>query len=49
MTAGMAGYIARNKIRPKPEWQKTATAEPTYPILFASSTLIRTRRASRIP
>jgi hopanoid biosynthesis associated radical SAM protein HpnH len=27
MTAGMAGYIARNKIRPKPEWQKTATAE----------------------
>ena len=27
MTAGMAGYIARNKIRPKPEWQKTAAAE----------------------
>src|ERR1700674_2704287 len=27
MTAGMAGYIARNKIRPKPEWQKTAIAE----------------------
>ena len=22
MTAGMAGYIARNKFRPKPEWQK---------------------------
>jgi hopanoid biosynthesis associated radical SAM protein HpnH len=23
MTAGMASYIARNKFRPKPEWQKT--------------------------
>jgi hopanoid biosynthesis associated radical SAM protein HpnH len=23
MTAGMAGYIAKNKISPKPEWQKT--------------------------
>jgi len=23
MVAGMAGYIAKNKIRPKPEWQKT--------------------------
>src|ERR1700724_2540035 len=23
MTAGMATYIARNKFRPKPEWQKT--------------------------
>jgi hopanoid biosynthesis associated radical SAM protein HpnH len=22
MTAGMAGYIARNKLRPRPEWQK---------------------------
>jgi len=27
MTAGMAGYIARNKMRPKPEWQKTVTVE----------------------
>jgi hopanoid biosynthesis associated radical SAM protein HpnH len=24
MTAGMAGYIYKNKMRPKPEWQKTA-------------------------
>ena len=24
MTAGMAGYIFKNKMRPKPEWQKTA-------------------------
>ena len=23
MTAGMAGYIAKNKLRPRPEWQKT--------------------------
>ncbi len=23
MVAGMAGYIARNKLRPRPEWQKT--------------------------
>ncbi len=23
MVAGMAGYIAKNKMRPKPEWQKT--------------------------
>jgi hopanoid biosynthesis associated radical SAM protein HpnH len=27
MTAGMATYIARNKFRPKPEWQKTVVAE----------------------
>jgi hopanoid biosynthesis associated radical SAM protein HpnH len=26
MTAGMAGYIFKNKMRPKPEWQKTAAA-----------------------
>ena len=26
MTAGMATYIARNKFRPKPEWQKTQVA-----------------------
>ena len=24
MTAGMAGYIFKNKMRPRPEWQKTA-------------------------
>jgi hypothetical protein len=23
MTAGMAGYIIKNKMRPRPEWQKT--------------------------
>jgi len=28
MTAGMAGYIFKNKMRPKPEWQKTAAPVP---------------------
>ena len=32
MTAGMAGYIFKNKMRPKPEWQKTAA-----PVLDASN------------
>jgi len=27
MTAGMAGYIAKNKLNPKPEWQADRTAE----------------------
>ena len=28
MTAGMAGYIFKNKLRPKPEWQLTVKQEP---------------------
>jgi hopanoid biosynthesis associated radical SAM protein HpnH len=28
MTAGMASYIARNKFRPNPEWQKTVLEAP---------------------
>jgi hopanoid biosynthesis associated radical SAM protein HpnH len=32
MTAGMAGYIFKNKMRPKPEWQKSAA-----PVLDASN------------
>jgi hopanoid biosynthesis associated radical SAM protein HpnH len=28
LTAGMAGYIAKNKFRPRPEWQINKTAEP---------------------
>lgn len=41
MTAGMAGYIAKNKFRPRPEWQKTAapqtsTANP-FQIIHAKS------------
>ena len=33
MTAGMAGYIFKNKMRPKPEWQKSvaATADASNP------------------
>ena len=29
MTAGMAGYIVRNKLRPRPEWQRNAATERT--------------------
>src|SRR5262249_49789771 len=28
MTANLAGYIIRNKMRPRPEWQKTVASEP---------------------
>ena len=28
MTAGMAGYIIRNRMRPRPEWQKNVTPPP---------------------
>ena len=28
MTAGMAGYIIKNRIRPRPEWQKDGAAAP---------------------
>src|SRR3974390_1817544 len=28
MTAGLAGYIAWNKMRPRPEWQINRAAEP---------------------
>jgi hypothetical protein len=33
MTLGMAGYIARNKIRPKPEWQvnRAPATDPSNP------------------
>ena len=27
MTASLAGYILKNKMRPRPEWQKAVTAE----------------------
>jgi hopanoid biosynthesis associated radical SAM protein HpnH len=29
MTAGLAGYIARNKFRPKPEWQRNRSKDVT--------------------
>src|SRR6202044_826605 len=28
MTAGLAGYIIKNRLMPRPEWQKTVTAAP---------------------
>src|SRR5258705_13852975 len=28
MPAGIAGYIIKNKMRPRPEWQKTVAAPP---------------------
>src|SRR5262245_60761867 len=28
MTANLAGYIFKNKMRPRPEWQKTVAASP---------------------
>ena len=50
MTAGMASYIARNKFRPNPEWQKTVVTaagrrQPVPHRLHPH----RRRRASRIP
>ncbi len=40
MVAGMAGYIAKNKIRPRPEWQKTVTpaADASNPFKIVYST-----------
>jgi hopanoid biosynthesis associated radical SAM protein HpnH len=41
MTAGLAGYIAKNKLRPRPEWQKTvrnqASAANPFRIIHAHS------------
>src|SRR5499426_411436 len=28
MTASLAGYIIKNRIRPRPEWQKNAAPDP---------------------
>jgi hopanoid biosynthesis associated radical SAM protein HpnH len=41
MTAGMAGYIAKNKIRPRPEWQKRAVTnqESANPFRIIHSSL----------
>ena len=46
MTAGMATYIARNKFRPKPEWQKTvvsqANASNPFQIIYTHTDAPRT-------
>ena len=50
MTAGLAGYIFKNKMRPRPEWQKNAApaadAANPFRILPAQD---RRESASRIP
>ncbi len=49
MTAGMAGYIARNKLRPKPEWQlnrKNGT-DVSSPFRIIHSSVERTRPPER--
>ena len=59
MTAGLAGYILKNKMRPRPEWQKTAVVETDssnpFRILHAKSGvqrqphgLVRKRRAGLV-
>lgn len=51
MTAGMAGYIARNKLRPKPEWQlnrKNGT-DVSSPFRIIHSSVERTRPPERHP
>ncbi len=46
MTAGMATYIAKNKFRPKPEWQKTvvnkANAANPFQIIYTHTDAPRT-------
>ena len=39
LTAGMAGYIAKNKLRPRPEWQvdASAKADPSNPFRIVHS------------
>jgi len=46
ITAGMATYIAKNKFRPKPEWQKTvvnkANAANPFQIIYTHTNAPRT-------
>jgi len=46
MTAGMAGYIMKNRLRPRPEWQKDASrqADPSSPFR-----IIHAKRAAAEP
>jgi hopanoid biosynthesis associated radical SAM protein HpnH len=47
MTLGMAGYIARNKIRPKPEWQvnRAPATDPSNPFRIIHTIPNRERKA----
>ena len=47
--ADMATYIAKNKIRPRPEWQKNIAASGRSRIRSASSTRRFRRRSERKP
>src|SRR6266700_4063977 len=46
MTAGMAGYIAKNKFRPKPEWQKTvvSSSDASNPFRIIYTNLVAPRK-----
>ena len=56
MTAGLAGYIFKNKMRPRPEWQKTVVvggalgtdASNPFRILPSRTAEIPQRTARRI-
>ncbi len=50
MTAGMAGYIFKNKMRPRPEWQKNvAPAAGRVQSVPHPAAQGRAPSASRIP
>ena len=49
MTAGMAGYIFKNKMRPRPEWQKTVAPAADAPTRSASCPRQRPSRRSAQP
>ena len=49
MTAGMAGYIIKNKMRPRPEWQKDGTAAPDQANPFRILHGVPAGRANRQP
>jgi hopanoid biosynthesis associated radical SAM protein HpnH len=49
MTAGMAGYIIKNRMRPRPEWQKDVTAAPDSSNPFRILHGVPADRANRQP
>ncbi|MGC9948305.1 MAG: adenosyl-hopene transferase HpnH [Bryobacteraceae bacterium] len=49
MTAGMAGYIFKNRLRPRPEWQKDVAAAPDTSNPFRIIHGVPADRANRQP
>jgi hopanoid biosynthesis associated radical SAM protein HpnH len=49
MTAGMAGYIIKNRMRPRPEWQKDVAAVPDTANPFRILHGLPAERANRQP